>query len=73
MIVRRVSECRYIVCELSTLSCGKPCIVNLTDGDIIHCLRTEVQRLHGDYGLALIHLSLRGNPSQQLHVADTLC
>jgi len=50
------------------MSQRKPCVVNLSDGDIIHCLRTEVQRLHGDYGLALVHLSLRGITSLQLHV-----
>jgi len=53
-------NCRYIVSELVKLSQGKACVVNLTDADIIHCLRAEVQRLHGDYGLALVHLSLRG-------------
>jgi len=51
------------VCELAMVSHGKPCITNVNDGDITHCLRTHVQRLHGDYGLALIHLSLRGNSS----------
>ena len=52
--------CRYIVCELVSVSDGKSCVLNLTESDIIHCLRTEVQRLHGDYGLAVVHLSLRG-------------
>jgi len=45
------------VCELVT---EKPCVLSLTEYDIIHCLRTEVQRLHGDYGIAVVHLSLRG-------------
>ena len=62
-------ECRYIVCELVMVSHGKPCIVNVSDGDITHCLRTQVQRLHGDYGLALVHLSLRGISS----VIITVC
>lgn len=48
---------RYIVCEL--VSDSKPCVLSLIDSDIIHCLRSEVQRLHGDYGLAVVHLSLR--------------
>ena len=50
---------RYIVCELVSLRQSKPCVLSLTDGDIIRCLRSEVQRLHGDYGLAVVHLSLR--------------
>jgi len=45
------------------VSSEEPCIVNVSDSDIVHCLRTEVQRLHGDYGVAVIHLSLRGNRS----------
>jgi len=48
------------VCELVPASGGRPSIPNLTDSDILHSLRTEVQRLHGDYGLAVMHLSLRG-------------
>ena len=62
-------ERRYIVCELVVVSHGKPCVMNVSDGDITHCLRTQVQRLHGDYGLALVHLSLRGNSS----VIVTIC
>jgi len=52
-------RCRYIVCEL--VLHGKTCVLSLSDADIICCLRSEVQRLYGDYGLAIIHLSLRGN------------
>jgi len=48
------------VCELVTVSNGKRCVVNLSDSEIVHSLRSEVQRLHGDYGLALVYLSLRG-------------
>ena len=54
------------MCELVPASSGKPCVLSLSDSDIIHCLRTEVQRLHGDYGLAVIQLSLRGNTSTHL-------
>jgi len=52
------------VCEL--VSDSKPCVLSLIDSDIIHCLRSEVQRLHGDYGLAVVHLSLRGCTSAHL-------
>jgi len=52
------------VCEL--VSDSKPCVLSLIDSDIIHCLRSEVQRLHGDYGLAVVHLSLRGYTSTHL-------
>jgi len=43
---------RYIVVAVS-------CVANLSDNAIINCLRTQVQHLHGDYGAALIQLSLR--------------
>jgi len=48
------------VCELVSLSETKSCVLSLTESDIVHCVRSEVQRLHGDYGLAVVHLSLRG-------------
>lgn len=60
------------MCEILTTSDGKPHIVNLSDGDIIHCLRSEVQRLHGDYGLAVIYLSLRGYTSAHLYLLRVL-
>ena len=44
------------MCELVTVS-G---VVHLSDNVIIHSLRAQVQQLHGDYGAALIQLSLRG-------------
>jgi len=56
------------VCELVSVGDSKPCVLSLTDSDIIRCLRSEVQRLHGDYGLAVVHLSLRGYTSAHLRI-----
>ena len=51
---------RYIVCEFLTPTTRGHVVLPFKDKDLAHSIKISVEKLHGDYGAAMVNQSLRG-------------